>query len=261
LLLVIVISSGYEDGNVTGNMGAPAHAVLGVRWSLPWISIGIVMKLRFDEFVLETGARRLMHGEASVHLTPKAFELLAALVEKRPNALSKAELHDLLWPATFVVESNLATLVNEVRRALGDSAEEPRFVRTVPRFGYAFCGEVVADPAALTTQPGGASCWLILDSKRIELAQGENLVGRDPRAEAWIDLPTVSRRHARIMIAAGAARLEDLGSKNGTCLRGKRVEAPEVLRDRDPILFGSVQVTFRACLAREEAETRTAEPR
>jgi DNA-binding winged helix-turn-helix (wHTH) protein len=219
------------------------------------------MKLRFDEFVLETGARRLAHGGANVHLTPKAFELLAALIEQRPNALSKAQLHDLLWPATFVVESNLAALVNEVRKALGDSAAEPRFIRTVPRFGYAFCGEVVAGPTAVTTQAGGATCWLILDSKRIELAQGENLVGRDPRAEAWIDLPTVSRRHARIMIAAGAARLEDLGSKNGTCLRGKRVEAPEVLRDRDPILFGSVQVTFRACLAREEAETRTAEPR
>jgi DNA-binding winged helix-turn-helix (wHTH) protein len=219
------------------------------------------MKLRFDDFVLETGARRLTHGDADVHLTPKAFELLAALVERRPNALSKAELHDLLWPATFVVESNLAALVNEVRKALGDSAAESKFIRTVPRFGYAFCGEVVAGAVAPAMPAGGATCWLILDSRRIELAQGENLVGRDPRAEAWIDLPTVSRRHARIMIAAGAARLEDLGSKNGTCLRGKRVEAPEVLRDRDPILFGSVQVTFRAWLARGEVETRTAEPR
>jgi DNA-binding winged helix-turn-helix (wHTH) protein len=241
-------------------MGAQAHAVLGVRWSLPWISIGVVMKLRFGEYVLETGARRLTQGDADVHLTPKAFELLAALVERRPNALSKAELHDLLWPATFVVESNLAALVNEVRKALGDSATESRFIRTVPRFGYAFCGDVIAGPAALTTH-AGPTCWLILDSKRIELAQGDNLVGRDPRAEAWIDLPTVSRRHARIMIAAATARLEDLGSKNGTCLRGKRVEAPEVLRDLDPILFGSVQVTFRACLARGDVETRTSDPR
>jgi DNA-binding winged helix-turn-helix (wHTH) protein len=242
-------------------MGPQVHAVFGVRWSLPWISIGVVMKLQFGEFVLETGARRLTHGDADVHLTPKAFELLAALVKQRPNALSKAELHDLLWPATFVVESNLAALVNEVRNALGDSAAESRFIRTVPRFGYAFCGEVVAGPAAFTAQAGGSTCWLILDSRRIELAKGENLVGRDPRAEAWIDLPSVSRRHARIVIASAAARLEDLGSKNGTCLRGKRVEAPEMLRDRDPILFGSAQVTFRACLAPGEVETRTADPR
>ena len=220
-----------------------------------------VVKVRFAEFGLETGARRLTRSGAEVHLTPKAFELLIALVERRPNALSKAALHDLLWPSTFVAESNLAALVNEVRRALDDSAGRSKFVRTVPRFGYAFCGEVVDDAAAPTAPADGLTCWLILESGRIELAQGENVVGRDPRAEAWIDLPTVSRRHARIVIAGDEAQLEDLGSKNGTCLRGKPIGAPEVLHDRDPILFGSIQVTFRAWQARGEVETRTAQPR
>ena len=246
-------------------MGAWARDVFGARWSIPWISLGTVVKLRFAEFELETGARRLTRGDAEVHLTPKAFELLVALAESRPNALSKGELHDLLWPSTFVAESNLAALVNEVRKALHDSAAQPRFVRTVPRFGYAFCGDVVEGPAALgaplTAPADGLTCWLILEAARIELVQGENLVGRDPRAEAWIDLPTVSRRHARIVIAGGEARLEDLGSKNGTCLRGQRVDAPEVLRDRDPILFGSIQATFRAWQARGEVDTRTSEPR
>ena len=170
--------------------------------------------------------------------------MLTALVERRPNAISKGELHQLLWPSTFVAESNLAALVNEVRKALHDSAAQSRFVRTVPRFGYAFCGDVLEGPAALRARADGLSFWLILESGRTELVQGENLVGRDPRAEAWIDLPTVSRHHARIVIVGGEARLEDLGSKNGTCLRGRRVDAPEMLRDRDPILFGSIQVTF-----------------
>jgi DNA-binding winged helix-turn-helix (wHTH) protein len=242
-------------------MGARPDDVFGARWSIPWISLGAVVKLRFGEFELETGARRLMRGGAEIHLTPKAFELLTALVERRPNALSKGELHDLLWPSTFVAESNLAALVNEVRKALHDSAARSRFVRTVPRFGYAFCGDVVEGPAALTAPADGVSCWLILETGRIELVQGENLVGRDPRAEAWIDLPTVSRRHARIVIAGGEARLEDLGSKNGTCLRGKRVDAQELLRDRDPILFGSIQVTFRAWQDRGDVDTRTSDPR
>jgi pSer/pThr/pTyr-binding forkhead associated (FHA) protein len=96
----------------------------------------------------------------------------------------------------------------------------------------------------LPTSAERLSCWLILETGRIELVQGENLVGRDPRAEAWIDLPTVSRRHARIVITGTEARLEDLGSKNGTCLRGRRVDAPETLRDRDPILFGSIRSLF-----------------
>jgi DNA-binding winged helix-turn-helix (wHTH) protein len=219
------------------------------------------VKVRFAEFELDTGARRLTRGGAEVHLTPKAFELLTALVERRPDALSKGQLHDLLWPSTFVAESNLPALINEVRTALDDRAAGSRFVRTVPRFGYVFCGDVVevhTAPAAAAV--AGLSCWLILDSSRIELRQGENLVGRDPHVNAWIDLPTISRRHARIVIAGGEARLEDLGSKNGTCLRGKRIDAAELLRDRDAILFGSIQVTFRAWLAPGDVETRTAAP-
>jgi DNA-binding winged helix-turn-helix (wHTH) protein len=221
------------------------------------------VKVRFAEFELDSGARRLTREGAEVHLTPKAFELLTALVEHRPDALSKAQLHDLLWPSTFVAESNLPALVNEIRTALHDSAADSRFVRTVPRFGYVFCGDVVeghAAPAASAVPAAGVGCWLILDASRIELRHGENVVGRDPRADAWIDLPTVSRRHARIVIADGEARLEDLGSKNGTCLRGKRIDAAELLRDRDPILFGSIQVTFRAWPAPGEVETRTAAP-
>lgn len=217
------------------------------------------MKVRFAEFELDTGARRLTLRGAEVHLTPKAFELLTALVEHRPDALSKAQLHELLWPSTFVAESNLPALVNEVRTALQDNAADSKFVRTVPRFGYVFCGDVMEGTAPVPST-AGVSCWLILDSSRIELRQGENLVGRDPHVNAWIDLPTVSRRHARIVIAGGEARLEDLDSKNGTCLRGKRIDAAELLHDRDPILFGSIQVTFRAWLSPGEVETRTAGP-
>ena len=242
-------------------MGARPDDVFGARWSISWISLGAVVTLRFGDFELETGARRLMRGGAEIHLTPKAFELLTVLVERRPDALSKAELHEVLWPSTFVADSNLAALVNEVRKALHDNAAQSRFVRTVPRFGYAFCGDVVEGPVAVAARGDCLSCWLILETGRIELVQGENLVGRDPRAEAWIDLPTVSRRHARIVIVGGEARLEDLGSKNGTCLRGERIDAPEVLCDRDPILFGSIQATFRAWQARGDVETKTSGPR
>jgi pSer/pThr/pTyr-binding forkhead associated (FHA) protein len=98
---------------------------------------------------------------------------------------------------------------------------------------------------------------LILDTSRIELVERENLVGRDPRAEAWIDLPGVSRRHARILIANGEAWLEDLGSKNGTCVRGTRIDAPVLLRDCDPVRFGPVTATFRAWQALDRIGTRT----
>ena len=77
-----------------------------------------------------------------VHLSPKAFELLRILIQHRSRALAKAELQDLLWPSTFVGETNLATLVAEIRRTLEDSAQNSHFVRTVHRFGYRFVAEI-----------------------------------------------------------------------------------------------------------------------
>jgi pSer/pThr/pTyr-binding forkhead associated (FHA) protein len=62
---------------------------------------------------------------------------------------------------------------------------------------------------------------------------------------AWIDSPWVSRRHARIVVAGQAASLEDLGSKNGTFLRGKRISEPEPLRHGDEICLGRVPMVFR----------------
>jgi TolB-like protein/Tfp pilus assembly protein PilF len=66
------------------------------------------------------------------------LQLLEILVTSRPKALSKADLQDRLWPNTFVVEKNLANLISEIREALGDDPSDPRFIRTVPRYGYAF---------------------------------------------------------------------------------------------------------------------------
>lgn len=240
-----------------GNMSGQRNDVFGAVWSISWIFLGWGVTLRFSEFDLSIGARRLRRGGSPVHLTPKAFELLVALIERRPDAVTKRDLHELLWPETFVAESNLAALVNEVRNALGDSAARSRFVRTVPRFGYAFCGDVVEEASASRRPGTKVSCWLILETSRIELVEGENLVGRDPLAEAWIDLPSVSRRHARITIANGEAWVEDLGSKNGTCVRGTVIDAPEMLRDRDPIRFGSITATFRAWQALEGIGART----
>ena len=95
-------------------------------------------RVQFGEFVLDLRARELTRGDELVALSPKAYQLLETLVVNRPTALSKTDLQNRLWPDTFVVEKNLANLVGEIRRALDDDAAMPRFIRTVPRFGYAF---------------------------------------------------------------------------------------------------------------------------
>lgn len=75
--------------------------------------------------------------------------------------------------------------------------------------------------------------------------EGDNLLGRGPDSLLWIDDENVSRRHARIRIRQGSAVLEDLGSKNGTYLAGRKISEPATLRDGDKIRIGPQTLTFR----------------
>src|SRR5687767_8207331 len=96
------------------------------------------MRVQFGSFVFDPETRELLNGAVSVPLSPKAFDLLSILIAERPKAISKNDLLERLWPATFVVEKNLANLVSEIRDAIGDDPSDPQFIRTVHRFGYAF---------------------------------------------------------------------------------------------------------------------------
>jgi DNA-binding winged helix-turn-helix (wHTH) protein len=215
------------------------------------------LRLRFEAFTFDAETRQLFRGEEHVHLSPKGFELLKLLLDSRPRALSKAELQHHLWPDTFVSEANLPLLVGEIRTALHDAARRPRFIRTLQRFGYAFCGtvtEMSVDARALPRP--GVACWLVCKRQRLELTEGENLVGREGQDMVRLEAPSVSRRHARITISEADAMLEDLGSKNGTYVRGARVTTPVPLRDGDPIRFGSVLTTFRVWSPDAPTETR-----
>ncbi|HJZ78074.1 MAG TPA: winged helix-turn-helix domain-containing protein [Vicinamibacterales bacterium] len=102
------------------------------------------MAYRFGDFTLDPDTRRLRATGRDVHVSPKAFDLLALLVDHRARAVSKGELQQRLWSTTFVEETNLASLVAEIRRALHDAAANPRFVRTVYGFGYQFVDDVIA---------------------------------------------------------------------------------------------------------------------
>ncbi len=168
-------------------------------------------------------------------------------------------MQEHLWPAIFVSEANLANLIAEIRAALDDAPRESRFIRTVHGFAYAFCGTAreILD-AGSPTASGRVTCWLVSDTRQIPLVEGENLVGREPPAAVWIDSPSVSRRHARILIAGGEATLEDLGSKNGTFVRDERLGSPMRLADGAQIRFGSVTMTFRVWSAVGSTQTEVA---
>lgn len=206
-------------------------------------------RFRFGGWFLDGESRELRGPEGTVHLSPKAFALLGLLLESRPRALSKAELHDRLWANTFVSDSNLASLVKEIRRALGDPAHGSAFLRTVHGFGYAFCGEAADASRGAGTTGRGVSCFLNWGYRELLLADGETVLGRAQHWSYRIESPTVSRRHARVVLAAGSATIEDLGSTNGTYLNGRRLSGPAALADGDVIGLGSVRVVFRVVSA------------
>jgi DNA-binding winged helix-turn-helix (wHTH) protein len=213
------------------------------------------MRVRFGPFVLDSEARELLREDVPVPLSPKAFDLLSLLVAHRPKAMAKSDLQDRLWPSTFVVEKNLPNLIGEIRDAIGDDPSNPRFIRTVHRFGYAFRE---TSPPTAERQPSNHDAvafrvkWMHSD---VTLREGEHVLGRDPDAEVFLNHPGISRRHALIRIAGGQATIEDLGSKNGTFVEDQRVDGVRSLHDGDIVRVGSVQLTLRRFLTPGSTET------
>src|SRR5262245_40557633 len=209
----------------------------------------MVMKLRFGGNELDLAARQLRHGGRDVHLSTKAFDLLALLAERRPAAVPKREIRDELWPDTFVSDSNLPTLIAEIRVALGDDARHGQFVRTVHGFGYAFSAETFeVDAQTAAADPGiadGAVGRLVSATARIAIGRGEHRLGREGPAAVALYSSTVSRRHARLVVSGEGATLEDLGSKNGTYVNEARVTMPIAVHDGDRVRVGSLMFTVR----------------
>jgi DNA-binding winged helix-turn-helix (wHTH) protein len=205
------------------------------------------VRVRFGEFVFDSATRELQGRGGPCPLSPKGFECLGALLERRPQVVRRAELQDRLWPKTFVAETSLRRVVAEIRAALGDDERHPRFIRTVRGFGYAFCGNAEEERAGRpASEATAAACRLEWGKREIPLHEGENILGRTEDAVVWIDSSNVSRRHARILVSGGKATIEDLGSKNGTSVSGRRIDGPTPLEGGDQIELGPVLMTFRA---------------
>jgi DNA-binding winged helix-turn-helix (wHTH) protein len=214
---------------------------------------------QFARFVVDGDTRQLWAADREVHVSPKAFALLLVLIEQRARALSKAELQERLWPSTFVGETNLATLVAELRRALDDSPHDAQFVRTVHRYGYRFVASVTEGPAPPAASHRVVRMYVTTGGRQFALGEGEIVIGRGSDAGICIDSGGVSRRHARVLVNGDAAHVEDLGSKNGTFVAGTPITGRRRLVDGDEIRVGPVMLTFRVAPPTQATETLAAE--
>lgn len=201
------------------------------------------MQWQFGECKIDPHRRELSRDGSPCHLTPKAFDLLVALIEQRPRVLSKQELIDRIWPDAFVADVNLTVLIAEIRAALGDHARQPRFLRTMHRRGYAFTGDVTETKGGVTSAVGGKAAVIRIGTRRIVLARGESTVGRDTSCDIVINDGSISRTHAVLTVTAGGVEIRDV-SKNGTRVRGQRLTQSTPLKSGDVIVFGSIEAQF-----------------
>ena len=202
------------------------------------------MKLNFGECTLDMAERRLLCNGEDVHLAPKAFDLLGALVEHRPRAMSKAELFERVWPRVFVADDSLAKVVSQIRKALGDQESSP-IIRTVHGYGYAFAATAEEADQASRDERRAAVCWLICGTREFPLTDGEHIVGRERDAGICLESPLVSRRHARLVVNGIKATIEDLGSKNGSFVHGVRISGQTRLEPGDEADIGPFRLLFQ----------------
>jgi DNA-binding winged helix-turn-helix (wHTH) protein len=204
-----------------------------------------MLRVQFGLYVFDSRQRSLTCRGDRVHLAPKAFELLGLLLANRPSAVSKREIQERLWREVFVADTHVANLVADLRAALTEDFDS---IRTIHRFGYAFVGDA-ADVPRDPKRAGPPQCLLVegcQDPRRVGIYEGSTVIGRGSECDAQIRSSSISRSHARIVLKDGVARIEDLGSRNGTYVEGERIDGPVVLKTGDRVHFGAIAFVFRA---------------
>lgn len=215
------------------------------------------MRATFGRFVLDAGQRRLLDGGELVTLSPKAFDVLQLLIERSPNVVDKDAIVAAVWGDAEPSDASLTNVVTEIRKALGDSVDNPAFVRTVHRKGYAFCGQVrVKDREVVAGRPPGAKYWLLSDGRRFILEAEETIIGRDPACGVWLNAPSITWHHAKLTLRGGTAVIQDLNSTNGTFVRGGRVTGPTAISAGETVHFSDVAVVFGTSSTAARVPTR-----
>jgi TolB-like protein len=184
---------------------------------MPWSA---KVRFLFEDCVLDTDRRELTRGSELIAIAPQVFDTLAHLVLNHQRVISKDDLLKAVWRGRIVSESTLATHINAVRKAIGDSGEEQRLIRTIARKGFRFVGSVIGEKATAggdvgkaneTVEPAAAQLALHLpDKPSIAILPFQNLSG-DPEQEYFADgmvediITALSRLHWLFVIARNSS--------------------------------------------------------
>ena len=112
------------------------------------------MILRFEECAIDIDRRELRRGGESIHIEPQVFDLLVYLATHRDRVVGKDELFSAVWSGRLVSDATLASRINAARVAIGDSGQAQRLLRTIPKRGFRFVGEVARESETHAGEPG-----------------------------------------------------------------------------------------------------------
>lgn len=216
--------------------------------------------VRFGIFEVDLATGEVRRKGRKIRLQEQPFQVLRMLLERPGELVRREDLRQRLWPAVLFAdfEQGLNKAVHKVRLALGDSADNPRFVETLARRGYRFIATLEGNGRVAGREPAPprpVAFSLIWEGRASPLSEGCNTIGREHDSTICIHLASVSRRHARIHVSGETAVLEDLGSKNGTLLKGQRIHSLSPLADGDEIGVGSARLVFHAASSRSATQT------
>jgi TolB-like protein/Tfp pilus assembly protein PilF len=202
------------------------------------------LRYLFEEYAFDTDRRELHRGADVVSVAPQVFDLLDYLIRNRERVVSKDDLINAVWKGRIVSDAALTTRLNVARSAIGDSGDEQRLIKTLPRKGFRFVGQVrtpegttdagvADDPAELTT-----SILKLPDKPSLAVLPFTNL-SSDPEQEYFADgmveeiITALSRNKQLFVIARNSS----------FTFKGRAVDVKQVARDLGVryVLEGSVR--------------------
>jgi len=143
------------------------------------------LRYLFEDFTFDTDRRELHRGSAVVSITPQVFDLLEYLIRNRERVVSKDDLVNAVWNGRIVSDAALTTRLNAARGAIGDSGEEQRLIKTLPRRGFRFVAQVRETREVVHPNPDEAALETALavpDTASIAALPLANMSG-DPEQE------------------------------------------------------------------------------
>jgi TolB-like protein len=196
----------------------------------------------FDNFILDSDHRELRRDQNTIALQPQVFDLLEYLIRRRDRVVTKDDLIAAIWGGRIVSESALTTRINAARTAIGDSGDKQRLIKTLPRKGFRFIGDVrETDEATMpmaSVQVVGTPATYVPDRASIVVLPFHNL-SDDPKQEFFVDGVTESLTTdlSRIM------GLRVIARNTAFTFKGKAIDVKQIGHELNVryVLEGSVQ--------------------